>query len=90
MSTETQISAFISDETKRLLEEQSRATGVKKGFLIEQALRHHLEALRTLPPDVIVPARLVASAASGKPLVERLRKPGKPAAELKRLMKDGT
>ncbi|MFI5288962.1 MAG: hypothetical protein ACHQ17_04895 [Polyangia bacterium] len=86
---DTQISAFVSEETKKLLEEQTRATGVKKGFLIEQALRHHLEALRTLPAEVIVPPRLVISAASGQQLRARLQKPKPPTPALKKLMKDG-
>jgi hypothetical protein len=89
MSTDTQISAFVSAETKRLLEEQTRATGVKKGFLIEQALRHHLDALRTLPADVIIPPRLVVSAQSGSEVVARITKPKAPTAALKKLMKDG-
>jgi len=89
MRTESQISAFVSDETKRLLEEQTRATGVKKGFLIEQALRHHLDALRALPADVIVPPRLVVSKRSGSEVTTRLAKPKAPTAALKRLMRDG-
>ena len=78
MSSETQISAFVSAETKRLLEEQTRATGVKKGFLIEQALRHHLDALRALPADAIVSPRLVASAKSGARVLARVAKPKPP------------
>ncbi len=86
---ETQISAFVSSETRRLLEEHVRASGVKKGFLIEQALRHHLEALRLLPADAIVPPRVVVSARSGAEVAARLAKPAAPSAALKKLMKDG-
>jgi hypothetical protein len=87
MEGESQISAFISEETKRLLEEHTRATGVKKGFLVEQALRHHLEALRALPVDFIVPPRLVVSDASHRKIRET--KPRAPTPALKRLMKNG-
>jgi hypothetical protein len=48
---ETQISAFISDTTKELVERYVEAHGVKKGHLIEEALLHHLQALRDLPAD---------------------------------------
>jgi uncharacterized protein (DUF1778 family) len=89
MEGESQISAFVSDETRRLLEEATRATGVKKGFLIEQALRHHLDALRALPADVIVSPRLVATAKSGREVLARLANPKSPTAALKKLMKDG-
>ena len=59
MARATQISAPISKETKDLLERQAKATGVKKGHLIESALRYHLRALQELPADVLVPARIV-------------------------------
>ena len=35
---QTQISAFISGATKSLLEEYAEAHGLKKAYLIEQAL----------------------------------------------------
>jgi hypothetical protein len=87
MDGESQISAFVSDETRRLLEEHSRATGVKKGFLIEQALRHHLEALRALPQEIIISPRMVVSQATGRRILDA--KPKAPTAALKRLMKNG-
>ena len=59
MTRSTQISAPISQETKDLLEKHVKATGIKKGHLIESALRYHLRALHELPADALVPARLV-------------------------------
>jgi len=59
MTRPTQISAPISQETKDLLEKHVKATGIKKGHLIESALRYHLRALQELPADVLIPARLV-------------------------------
>jgi hypothetical protein len=56
MKRETQISAVVSRTTSDLLERHVRATGVKKGHLVEQALRHHLQALQELPADVVVRA----------------------------------
>ena len=53
MDRETQISAVVSETTKELLERHVRATGVKKGYLVEQALRHHLQALQELPAEVV-------------------------------------
>ena len=85
-SKTTQISAPISEETKDLLEQHVKATGVKKGYLIESALRYHLRALHELPADVLVPPRLVLTRASFEQLVERLRAPGKPTKELRDLM----
>ena len=68
----TQISANISPETRDRLERYVRARGLKKGFVIEQALLHHLQALNELPDDALVPPRLVVTAESGERLLERL------------------
>ena len=87
MSRAAQISAPVSDETRDLLEQHVKATGVKKGHLIEMALRYHLRALHELPADVLVPPRLVLARQSFEQVVERLQSPGKPTRELRRLMK---
>ena len=42
---DTQVSAVISAATKELLDCHVRATGVKKGHVLEMALLHHLQAL---------------------------------------------
>lgn len=68
----TQISANISPETRDRLERYVRARGLKKGFVIEQALLHHLQALGEIPEEVVIPPRLVVSSASGDRLLERL------------------
>ena len=59
MSTTTQISAYISEETKAEIEAYVKRRGVKKAYLIEAALQHHLQALREIPEDLIIPSRLV-------------------------------
>lgn len=59
MPATKQISAFISEETKAQLETYVKRRGVKKAYLVEEALQHHLQALRDLPEDVVIPARLV-------------------------------
>jgi len=81
----SQISAHVSAETKALVERYTRAHGIKKGFLIETALLHHLEALQEIPADVIIPPRLVVSRASGEALVDRLATPSEPTPAMKKL-----
>lgn len=68
----TQISATISPATRDRLERYARARGLKKGFVIEQALLHYLQALSELPEDVVIPPRLVLTTASGERLLARL------------------
>ncbi len=88
MSKETQISAFVSRSTKELLDRHVRATGMKKGYLVEQALRHHLQALDALPADIIVHPKLVITRKSGEAVLKQIES-GKPNAALRTLMRDG-
>ena len=83
----SQISAEISDSTRELLENYTRNTGIKKGFLIEQALLDYIRALQELPVDILIPAKVVTSAESAEKIIRDLRKPRKPTAALRRLMK---
>jgi hypothetical protein len=88
MPKETQISALISQTTRDRLEKHVRATGVKKGHLVEQALLHHLQALDELPADVIVHPRIVVTRRSFEKVVEEMEK-ATPTPALRDLMRDG-
>jgi hypothetical protein len=83
---DTQISAYISDATRTLVERYAEAHGVKKGHLIEEALLHHLQALQELPADVIVPPRLVLSPTSFEAVAKRVERPRRPTKALRDLM----
>ena len=48
------LTAIVSEEANTQLERYANAHGLKKGALIEQALLHHLQALRELPAGIIV------------------------------------
>lgn len=88
MDKETQISAIVSQSTRDLLERHVRATGVKKGHLVEQALRHHLQALNELPTDVIIHPKIVVTRRSGAAIMKKM-KTGKATKALRDLMRDG-
>ena len=75
MEQETQISALVSRTTKDLLERHVRATGLKKGHLVEQALLHHLQALQELPADIVIHPKLVVTRKSGEAIL-KTRKEG--------------
>ena len=87
MST-VQISAHISRSTKRELERYADAHGLKKAHLIEEALVHHLQALREIPNDVIVPVRLVLTPKSFSDVSRLVGRPRKATAAMRSLMKD--
>ena len=84
----TQISAYISDDTKLLVEAYSKKSGIKKGFLIEDALLHHLQALKEFPLDVIIPAKITLTDDSMEQLVDIINNPSSPTESLKQLMQN--
>ena len=83
---EIQISAHISEQTKEEIERYAGAHGVKAGALVEQALLHHLQALRELPSDVIIPPRLELTEASFAQVAKLASKPRRPVKALRDLM----
>lgn len=85
----SQISAFISAETKRRLERYAKKHGLKKGHLVDMALSQHLSALEAIPARFIVPARIRLSKASGRRLAELVNDPGAPTEAMKALLPDG-
>lgn len=84
-SGRTRITAFISNSTKEALESYADAHGLKKEHLMEEALLHHLQALRELPLDVIIPARLVVTRESGETVLARVEKPRRPTKAMRDL-----
>ncbi len=88
MDKETQISAIVSQTTKGLIERHVRATGQKKGHVVEQALRHYLQALQELPADVVIHPNLVVTSKSGEAILKQIET-GRPTNALRRLMRDG-
>ena len=88
-TSQTQISAMISSETKKRLERYARAHGLKKGFLIESALLHHISALESLPADVVIPPRLVVSRSAGERILQNIANPPQPTAAMKELFEEG-
>jgi predicted DNA-binding protein len=87
MSTNTQVSAYISEETKAQIEAYVKSHGVKKAYLIEEALQHHLQALREIPEDLIIPARLVLSREAMERIAEQIAAEDQPTEDLKVLFR---
>jgi len=59
MSTQSQISATISSATKEELDRFTQSHGLKKNYVVEQALLFFMKARRELPDEALVPARIV-------------------------------
>ena len=87
MASGSQVSAVISSTTRTLLERHVRATGVKKGHLLEEALLYHLRALEALPADILVPPRIVLTERSFERVLRQIKSPPRPTKKLVALMK---
>jgi hypothetical protein len=62
--------------------------GITMARLIEETLQHHLLALRDIPSDLVVPARLVLTEDSMKRVAARLASDDPPTPALRDLMSD--
>lgn len=86
MSKQSQISATISEGTKEALDRFAESRGLKKNFVVEQALLYFMEARRELPDEALVPARLLVDDESFDHLAEALSSPSAPTKALRELM----
>jgi uncharacterized protein (DUF1778 family) len=87
MPAEAQVSATISATTKDKLDRFTDHLGLKKNFVVEQALLFFMESRRELPDEAFIPTRLVLDDASFDALVARLDTPAAPTARLVELMR---
>jgi len=83
-----QISAYISDDTKKDMEHYSATYGVKKGYIIENAIDFYLQALYEIPEEFIVPVKITLSDESFEEVVKSLESSQEPTDALKELMSE--
>jgi uncharacterized protein (DUF1778 family) len=86
MSDESQISATISAATKESLDRFTESHGLKKNFVVEQALLYFMEARKELPDEALIPARLVLEDKAFDRVVDLLESPPAPTETLRELM----
>lgn len=87
MSSESQISATISEATKERLDRFTESHGLKKNFVVEQALLFFIEARRELPDEAFVPARLVVEDKAFDRIAQLVTTPPAPTKALRELMR---
>lgn len=83
-----QISAVVSEDTQRLLDATVQKRGLKKGFVIETALRHYLLALNAVPGDFIIPPVLTVTQESWQGVVGALNENSEAIPALRELLAD--
>jgi uncharacterized protein (DUF1778 family) len=91
MSDQSQISATVSAATKERLDRFTESHGLKKNYVVEQALLYFMEARKDLPDEALVPTRLVLDDQAFDRVVELLERAPAPTTSLRALMrgKDG-
>lgn len=87
MTDYVQISAQISEDTRRRLDSYARETGMKKGRLIEDAILAHLDTLDAVPTEYVVPAVVVVDDSTWKWVVSEIDSPTEPTPTLRELMR---
>jgi uncharacterized protein (DUF1778 family) len=88
LSDQSQISAVVSAATKERLDRFTESHGLKKNYVVEQALLYFMDARRELPDEALVPARIVLEDKAFDRLAESLRQPARPSAALRELMRE--
>jgi len=87
MTSQSQISATISAATKEKLDDFTESHGLKKNFVVEQALLYFMEARKELPDEALIPVRLILEDKVFDRLVELLAHPPAPTKALRELMR---
>ena len=87
MKDQTQISATVTAATKEKLDRFTESRGLKKNFVVEQALLFFMEARRELPDEAFVPTRILLDDESFDHLITRLEQPPAPTEALEELMR---
>ena len=88
MASAAQISAAISPATKEALDRFTDSHGLKKNYVVEQALLYFMEARRSLPDEALIPVRIVLDEEGFDRLTELVEEPAEPTEALRELMRD--
>ena len=86
MSAQSQISATISAATKEQLDRFTESHGLRKNYVVEQALLLFMQARTELPDEALLPARLVLENEAFDRIVEAIESPADPTDALRALV----
>lgn len=86
-TSNAQVSAIISAATKEKLDRFTEELGLKKNFVVEQALLFFMESRRELPDEALIPTRIVLDDAAFDRLVEHIEAAPAPTRALRELMR---
>ncbi len=83
----TQINATVSASLKEELDRYTEKRGLKKGYVIEEALSRYMQAMNELPADVVINPRIVLTESGRRRFEEALAASPSPTPALRALMR---
>lgn len=86
MSAESQISATISAATKERLDRFTESHGLRKKYVVEQALLLFMQARTEFPDEALIPASLVLENEAFDRIVGAIASPADPTDALRALV----
>lgn len=86
-SVNAQVSATVASSTKEKLDRFTEELGLKKNYVVEQALLFFMQARRELPDEAFIPTRLVLDDAAFARIAAQLKARPEPSAALRELMR---
>jgi uncharacterized protein (DUF1778 family) len=87
MGDQSQISATVSVATKERLDRFTQSHGLKKNYVVEQALLYFMDARTELPDEGLISSRLVLDDEAFDRVVRSLERPPAPTDALRELMR---
>lgn len=87
MNDPARISARVSTATKEELDRFAARRGLKRSFVVEQALLYFMEAGRDLPDEALLPSRSVLDDDAFERIATLLESPPAPTEALRELMR---
>lgn len=86
-SQEAQLSVVVSGATRDKLDRFTENRGLKKNYVVEQALLFFMEARREWPEEAFTPSRVVLENAEFDRVAKAVARPRKPTRALVELMR---
>lgn len=86
-SVNAQVSATVASSTKEKLDRFTEELGLKKNYVVEQALLFFMQARRELPDEAFIPTRLVLDDATFARIAAQFKARPEPSAALRELMR---
>jgi hypothetical protein len=87
MSAQSQISATVSSATKEEFDRFTESHGLKKNYVVEQALLFFMTARREVPDEALIPARIVLDDAPFDRVAAMVERTPAPSKALRNLMR---